>query len=645
MERIGLSGPNWQGLPVRSECRDLPCTADGPRLASVAMTSGSSGDHPGARTRLWWPWATAAAGLATALWAVSALLMADHGFDVSDEGFYVLSYRWWDSTPRVFTGVQYVYGPLFELLGWSIPGLRVARLVSILLVHAGFGWAFMCWLRLRRPSAPATRGWEVAGTTVIVASAGVTYGWLPLSPGYNDVAAVSATVLCGLVLLALGRGTTSTRLPIAPALLMGPPVLGLVLSRWTSALALVPLVVGLGALAFHAHHRRGQLAFWGAALAGTVVSGLLFHVLVLPLDDVFEPILEVNRASAAYTHHPGELLVHYAREGISVASQALLLLVTGSVVAALSLLGLRRRPPRLWLPPLALAPVLTIALLMLALTPSSLAGSAGLRFYPPVFLALLMSVGLAVWVERGCPLASTVQRLWRQPELGVYLLLLLAPLVQGAGSSNGLTDIAVNSLPCWTAIMVGGVASTRSRPALVPCVSAITCTVVLSTAVACVGLLRDPYRTSGFAGSTSRVDGAGVLVGLELSRQEGRLVRGVRSATGHDGADRVSVISFAELGGLVLALDGQPVGESWNSSRAAQRGVVAIEEECRHIDQFRAWPPIILFEAEPTAIDLRALRSCGLSLDDYARADFSDSRGPILVYTPVGSGKASTSGG
>ena len=115
--------------------------------------------------------------------------MADRGFDISDEGFYVLSYRWWDTTPRVFTGVQYVYGPVFELLGWSIPGLRVVRLVSIVLVHLAFGWAFMTWLRTRRPRHHPAAGGRWQGRSTIVASAGVTYGWLPLSPGYNDVVA------------------------------------------------------------------------------------------------------------------------------------------------------------------------------------------------------------------------------------------------------------------------------------------------------------------------------------------------------------------------------------------------------------------------------------------------------------------------
>ncbi len=112
----------------------------------------------------------------------------------------MLSYRWWDSTPRVFTGVQYLYGPVFELLGWSIPGLRVVRLVSIVLVHLAFGWAFMTWLRTRRPQAPPGRGWEVAGTLTILASAGVTYGWLPLSPGYNDVVLLTSLLLVSLLL-------------------------------------------------------------------------------------------------------------------------------------------------------------------------------------------------------------------------------------------------------------------------------------------------------------------------------------------------------------------------------------------------------------------------------------------------------------
>ena len=172
-------------------------------------------------------WAAAAALLATLVWVVAALLMADRGFDITDEGFYVLSYRWWDSTPRVFTGVQYLYGPVFEALGWSIPGLRVFRLVSVVAVHLAFGWSFMAWLRTQRPEAPATRWWEVGGALTILASGGIVYGWMPLSPGYNDVVILTSLLLVTLLLWSMrvvGRGDP---LPVLAAVCAGPVVVAL----------------------------------------------------------------------------------------------------------------------------------------------------------------------------------------------------------------------------------------------------------------------------------------------------------------------------------------------------------------------------------------------------------------------------------
>ena len=125
-----------------------------------------------------------------------------HGLDISDEGFYLLSYRWWDINLRTFTGVQYVYGPVFELLGFDIARLRLFRLGTIVVTHAALGFAFMRWLRTRRPEAPATPWWEAAGTAAVVACGGLVYGWLPLSPGYNDVALLGSMLLTAGVLWA-----------------------------------------------------------------------------------------------------------------------------------------------------------------------------------------------------------------------------------------------------------------------------------------------------------------------------------------------------------------------------------------------------------------------------------------------------------
>src|SRR3954471_6342198 len=108
----------------------------------------------------------------TAIWAVTAIRAARHGLDLTDEGFYLLSYRWWNADHRTFSGAQYLYGPVFALLGHDIAALRIFRLGTLLVAHLLFGWAFMRWLRPRRGHAPPTRLWEAAGAATLVAAGG-----------------------------------------------------------------------------------------------------------------------------------------------------------------------------------------------------------------------------------------------------------------------------------------------------------------------------------------------------------------------------------------------------------------------------------------------------------------------------------------
>src|SRR4051812_16259171 len=143
---------------------------------------------------------TVAMAGAALLWMGAAVLCASRGIDISDESFYLLSYRWWNVNFDTFTGAQYFYGPVFQLLGHSIADLRIFKVVMLLLSHAAFGWAFMRWLRVQRPHAPTTRWWEAAGTAAIVACAGIVYSWLPLSPGYNDLALTCAVLAAGAAL-------------------------------------------------------------------------------------------------------------------------------------------------------------------------------------------------------------------------------------------------------------------------------------------------------------------------------------------------------------------------------------------------------------------------------------------------------------
>src|SRR4051794_29359704 len=322
------------------------------------MTSGSP-EVPrwGTGSRGVWPWVAAAALLATAVWVIAALMMADHGFDLSDEGFYVLSYRWWDSTPRVFTGVQYLYGPVFQLLGWSIPGLRVVRLVSIVLVHLAFGWAFMAWLRTRRPQAPSSSGWELAGTLTILASAGVTYGWLPLSPGYNDVVALTSLLLVSLLLWSLTVVSRGERLPVLAAACAGPPVVALVLAKWASAGLILLFLLVVGVLALRALGARGWLRYVVAAVASVVLCLLLVNGFVQPLRSMASELSEVNRLVARSTNSPLSLLGMYVRTTLSMGRGAIVVAIFSLLVAGLGLLLRRTRFAALGLPLVALGPV------------------------------------------------------------------------------------------------------------------------------------------------------------------------------------------------------------------------------------------------------------------------------------------------
>ncbi len=150
-----------------------------------------------------------ACGLA-AWWILTAGRAANEGFDITDEGYYLLSYRWWNQNPLALTGVQYLYGPVFEWLGYDIVRLRLFRLLTVIVVHLTFGYSFMRWLRGRRPGAARSKLWELAGMAVILAAGGMCYSWLPLTPGYNDVVLLGALTLVSCVLwmaTAVDRGS------------------------------------------------------------------------------------------------------------------------------------------------------------------------------------------------------------------------------------------------------------------------------------------------------------------------------------------------------------------------------------------------------------------------------------------------------
>ena len=82
--------------------------------------------------------------LVSTYWAAAAI---HRGFDLSDESLYVVSYRYYRDPELVHTGAAAVLGPIFDLVGWSIPGLRLIKLAILLAGGAALGRAVSTWFR------------------------------------------------------------------------------------------------------------------------------------------------------------------------------------------------------------------------------------------------------------------------------------------------------------------------------------------------------------------------------------------------------------------------------------------------------------------------------------------------------------------
>jgi len=573
------------------------------------------------------------------LWAIGAVVMANRGIDLSDESFYLLSYRWWDSTPRSFSGVQYLYGPVFELFGHDIAALRLFRLATVLVAHLWFALAFLRWLDGWRPGA-LVGDWRRVAVLVIVASGGVTYGWLPLSPGYNDVAALGSLMMLGCVLSAVATARRTGRLPLLPAVALGPLAVALILAKWASAGVILVFLVVVGIVAARSLGARGLIRFSVVGAAATVVSLVGLGFLVGGYGQVLPQVLEVNRLVASDTNSPLSLLGMYAESGLELLARSML--IVGLAVVVLGVAALLRRQNR----PRASAVVVVLAPLsaLLAVSPGQFGipggGSDRISTYTACLVAMVLLVLGAVAFSRDGAEGERVEIPGRAGDVAVIVALVALPAVHALGTGNSLYFLAVNQFACWTALLVAAAVVVRpDRRSLV--ISAAGCAVVVAATTGFSGLVLDPYRTSGLAEAGSRLGGVGPLAALQVSAPEKRELDAVRRVIdGHMGesAPGRSVMAFDERAGLVLLLDGRSVGEAWYSRLAPDRSAAGIEDACKDGPPWGDQPPVLIFDRPVLRSDRQALASCELDLDADFTVTLVDEFEPALsIYLPRGS--------
>ncbi|MBX3228438.1 MAG: hypothetical protein KIT84_07285 [Labilithrix sp.] len=590
------------------------------------------------------------ASICALVWMRAAARMATHGFDVSDEGNYVLAYRWWSVNHRTYTGNQYLYGPVFQLLGWSIPKLRLFRVFTIVAAHGVFGLAFMRWLRLRRPLAPKTPLWELAGVAAILAAGGMTCAWLPLSPGYNDVSLLGAVLATAFVLRLATLVERGAPIPFWLPAAFGPLVVMMALAKWASTAAilgpnlLVAVLTVLSARGLRGG-ARDVLRLFAWTLAGAGVFLLFFNLFIVRLDKVMPEVLEVNRILMKKGNPPKVLLQMYWDTSVALLKLTVdryeLLLVAAAVVVV----G-RSRGAQIVTGLLAAAALSraytraeesaglvggTLNLSRYAVTPHAIALAA---------LALGVTALLVGWIAR-----RRMPSLCRESPRGFLVLGLLAvlPITHGLGTGNYLYVMIVNGFAGWMAIMIAIATGIETAPLVARLMALVIAGggVTSSAVIAKSGILEHPYRTDTFERTTTIAEGVPALAGVKLrpdvAARFSLLHRAVEPYVREPGR---AMMGFDEISGVVVALDGRVVGESWAAGGDWERTADGLRASCR--DGHPWWegrPPVLVFGRAVSDVERRALKDCGLDFaTDYRLLAPAGQTGGYAIYVPAREG-------
>ncbi|MFM7537359.1 MAG: hypothetical protein ACKO91_16390 [Acidimicrobiales bacterium] len=599
-------------------------------------------------------------------WIVAAAIGAGHGLDISDEGFYLLSYRWWQEDLRNFTGAQFVIGPVFQLLGYDVHLLRLARLAAFVIVHVLLGLSVARWLDASRPPGHASGGLRlapVAVVAIVVAGGGFVYTWLPASPGYNDVALIGSILLTAITVELCVRSAAGRAIPWWIGVGAGAVAAVMALSKWSSAAVCVATVAVAGLVVVRPWKTVARLG--GYSIIGALGLLLLVHLTLVDLTEVLPLLVDTNRAVGQRSNSVMDLLSLYVRNSranLRLGVETYPLLVVTPV--ALAVLPGRRGRGRLALTAVAVV-VTVVSLVVTAVVAvrrgALVGGTVNLNDSVPLLTTLLAlyPIVLVAWAVRWA-----VPRLAARPSTSasgsgpvdrsvaartgvvVVAVLLAMPFCQAAGTGNPILLVTLHGGGCWIAAGVV-LASVRRRldlrrsDRLAPvCLAVAVAMAVLGVSFGVTGSLLYPYRAGGSVGDLNRQprEAAAVSSVRLTPRDAGELDRLHRELKPWIRPAGRRILAFNEAAGLVFALDGRSVGESWYSGSDEVRTGQGIRDACP--DGVPPWGdrlPLVLLRApvEVSSLSeglLSAMNHCGMRFPDgYVEIGRSSEFGLVVL--------------
>jgi hypothetical protein len=246
---------------------------------------------------------------------------SNKGFDLTDEGFYMLLVSHPDQYPSNWTGFQFLVSSIQHLIHPSILVVRILRLSSTLLANVIFASAFLAWLSSCYINKSKSQiRYQPFLFLLLLSSTLMPYTLLPQAPGYNDLAGLSSLLVAACILLAI-RPTDSPRRTISRSALIGLSAFFLVFAsfgKWSSGLALLLLLGLVIPLSLPERSRRDD-AMHALAFAGGLLFGLAtLHFSLLDLKIFSQWLGSAISEAAGNEHPPFGILQSYAKELINL---------------------------------------------------------------------------------------------------------------------------------------------------------------------------------------------------------------------------------------------------------------------------------------------------------------------------------------
>lgn len=564
-----------------------------------------------------------AANAATLLWAGVAVLVSGRGLGLGNEGFYLLAYRHWSTNPRAFTGAQYVYGPLLEVLGGDIALLRLSKLALVLAVHVVFAVAFVRWLRVERPDAIPDRGTGYCCASLVVASGAILYGWLPATPGYNDVTLLGSLVLLTVLLGSLRAATARRPLAWWSGAAYGATVAVMVLAKPPVAIPLVIMVAGtLYALRLAGAHGMGR--FLAGAAGGIALFAALVQLFVAPWGHIVPPIRGQLGVVAANSHPPLEVVGWYLSSTLTVVVDALIICAPLGLVMLVVSRTPWARPRRLSAGLLGLLGSVGLAVGIGGLQ----AGGGNVLAFSSTVFAMLVIV-----LVGGARTLATLTSSGRVVAAG----LLLVPALQGFGTNNALYAVAINGAAAWVALMILVLAGigVQPNPRFVVPATATVAAVAIAVIVGVNGVSHDGARQPLLAGPMQHAAGVPELSTVVLPEAQAHQLSSFRADLGDLVVPDRPMLAFGDIAQYILVLSGRPIGEAWYSAEDDGLNRADLEAACRHGNPWGTLQPLVVAGRDPSAGELAGWRACGIDFDT-AYHDVTPASAPhgVRVFAP-----------